>query len=126
MLTEPQKRWVAALRGGEFKQCRGQLSKNGGYCCLGVVCEIFREELSLEKHELTFGDGYSYNESYQYLPCKVKEYLALNTTEGYFRKKDGKGEYLSNLNDDGASFEEIADIIEENADQIFTKETKSE
>ena len=119
MLTEPQKKWLAALRSGEFQQCQGQLSKDGGYCCLGVACEIFREELSLEKHELTSRNGYSYNESYQYLPEKVREYLALNTIQGFFRKKDGKCEYLSNLNDNGKTFKEIADIIEENADQIF-------
>lgn len=29
--------WIKALRSGEFKQCRGHLSKNGRYCALGVL-----------------------------------------------------------------------------------------
>lgn len=40
--------WVAALRSGEYKQCRGQLEKSPhetkeGYtaqCCLGVLCRV--------------------------------------------------------------------------------------
>ncbi len=32
--------WIAALRSGKYKQARGKLKKDGGYCCLGVYCEI--------------------------------------------------------------------------------------
>lgn len=31
--------WIAALRSGRFEQGRGALH-NGGYCCLGVACEL--------------------------------------------------------------------------------------
>ena len=36
-----RKAWVEALRSGKFRQTRQQLkSRNGAYCCLGVLCEV--------------------------------------------------------------------------------------
>jgi hypothetical protein len=33
-------KWVAALRSGKYRQGTGRLrTKDGGYCCLGVLCE---------------------------------------------------------------------------------------
>jgi len=34
------KKWVKALRSGKYKQSREMLKNSGGYCCLGVLCEI--------------------------------------------------------------------------------------
>ena len=34
------KRWVSALRSGEFKQGKGALEAKGKHCCLGVLCEL--------------------------------------------------------------------------------------
>jgi hypothetical protein len=43
------RRWVDALRSGEFEQTQGQLGKVGQdgvkrYCCLGVACEVAAQE----------------------------------------------------------------------------------
>jgi hypothetical protein len=32
--------WVAALRSGKYTQEVGYLHPSGGYCCLGVLCEV--------------------------------------------------------------------------------------
>ena len=37
---EVVKRWVAALRSGEYKQTQGQLWSGDGFCCLGVLCDL--------------------------------------------------------------------------------------
>lgn len=35
------RRWVKALRSGEYKQATGGLrSEAGGFCCLGVLCDV--------------------------------------------------------------------------------------
>jgi hypothetical protein len=34
------RKWVEALRRGDFKQTTGRLYLDGSYCCLGVVCAI--------------------------------------------------------------------------------------
>lgn len=37
-MTQAQKdQWLAALRSGDYHQCKGHLYKGGGYCCLGVL-----------------------------------------------------------------------------------------
>lgn len=42
MNKENVKKWVAALRSGEFEQCKHRLADGkGAYCCLGVV-EVLR------------------------------------------------------------------------------------
>lgn len=97
MDAELKAKWVKALRSGEFKQARGFLQKDGGYCCLGVLCLI--AGISVDR---------------------------LETQEGYADIFDliGSDEVsrgLSSLND-GSRFEnlhphtfpEIADYIEKN------------
>lgn len=38
---ELKRKWVAALRCGLYKQVTGVLQDGvGGYCCLGVLCDI--------------------------------------------------------------------------------------
>jgi hypothetical protein len=32
--------WVRALRSGEYRQVKGVLHRDGGYCALGVLCSI--------------------------------------------------------------------------------------
>lgn len=38
------RKWVDALRSGEFKQGTGRLRTGDSYCCLGVACEIAKRE----------------------------------------------------------------------------------
>lgn len=40
-----KKKWVAALRSGEYKQCRGRLKRGDSYCCLGVLRELAPPEI---------------------------------------------------------------------------------
>lgn len=32
--------WIKALRSGDYKQTRGTLKDNKGFCCLGVLCDL--------------------------------------------------------------------------------------
>jgi hypothetical protein len=47
--------WLAALRSGKYKQAKGTLQNENGYCCLGVACEILIPE---DKQEKSFMDKY--------------------------------------------------------------------
>lgn len=38
------KKWVAALRSGEYSQGRGRLRKGDTFCCLGVACDLYAKE----------------------------------------------------------------------------------
>lgn len=39
-----KRKWVKALRSGEYAQCTGALYSGGAYCCLGVLHEITQKE----------------------------------------------------------------------------------
>ena len=45
MNKEVKDKWVAALKSGKYKQGRGQLNGESGYCCLGVLTEVYIEQM---------------------------------------------------------------------------------
>ena len=49
MSIELQREWVEALRSGKYKQETGALHIAGGYCCLGVLCEVLTEKGKLSR-----------------------------------------------------------------------------
>lgn len=38
--AELRDRWVRALRSGDYKQTKGRLRTESGFCCLGVLCDL--------------------------------------------------------------------------------------
>ena len=41
-LNELQRKWLEALRSGNYTQCYSVLrGAVGGYCCLGVLCDVY-------------------------------------------------------------------------------------
>jgi hypothetical protein len=93
--------WIADLRSGP-KQRTGRLGDDEkGYCCLGRLHVV----LGLS----TYG--------YRYLSAEAMELSGVKTSTGYFGDSNG-GFCLSQFNDEGLTFEEIADIIEENWERL--------
>lgn len=117
-MNDNAKKWVAALRSGEYKQGTGQLAGlyKGGYkyCCLGVLCEVYQKEVGglivEEKYRKKSYSGYAL-----VLPPIVQEWVGLRTEEGNFHD----GETLSFENDNGQTFEEIASLIESEPEGLF-------
>lgn len=115
--------WLAALRSGEYKQGRGALSSDGEYCCLGVLCDIMVKQLDLElevKEDVECctqcKNKVSYDGATSFLPRKVAEAAGIDPqgklpTVHY---TNGEGfDTLFALNDEGASFNYIANVIED-------------
>lgn len=127
--------WVKALRSGRFKQTQRTLSKIDGlersYCCLGLLCELSEEGEWIRDQR----DGRS---SYVF-PGKRNEHVRYDAIIWQFedqapnRRTPRIGEVvdlikakiveagepdkcglsaLTNMNDGGSSFEEIADFLE--------------
>jgi hypothetical protein len=119
------KQWVEALRSGQYEQGKGNLNKNGKFCCLGVLCEL----LELEKGFDESGEGKtiyilpSGQESGTWLPGDLGNSFKLNEDSPSWLRWQG---YLANLNDgrppssygepgeEPKTFQEIADVIEAN------------
>ena len=47
MKPEIKERWLIALRSGNYQQGKGQLKDGDRYCCLGVLCDIVKDEVHI-------------------------------------------------------------------------------
>lgn len=98
MDAELKKKWVEALRSGEYKQGTGWLRKNDKFCCLGVLAAVNGDPLALGAdtlHRSRRGSASKYG-----------------YWENLIESEDEVA--LVNMNDQGDSFAEIADYIEAN------------
>lgn len=114
-MNDNAKAWVAALRSGEYSQGKHALRTDEGFCCLGVACDIsglgeWNERLGFEWEQ----DGEGYEEQ-SLLPNHVMEWLGLTSHDGTINDMTT----LASKNDKGWTFAEIADVIEENAGELF-------
>lgn len=117
MDSEIKKGWVKALRSGSYIQGKNYLHQRirenekevEKFCCLGVLCEIVKEKLNLGV-SLHYG-AYFYDEEKHYLPKKVLENLFQN--EEIHLKVEERFYRPAVLNDNGFTFSQIADLIEE-------------
>lgn len=115
MNPEVKAEWVAALRSGQYMQGTNNLRTERGFCCLGVLCDL------AVKHEIipAPGRGTAYPHVYRYgfdskfLPEAVRMWAGLPDTDPDVHRENETNS-LSVMNDGGCTFEEIADVIEEN------------
>lgn len=103
MNKKQAKKWIDALRSGEYTQGYEQLQSAEGYCCLGVLCKI---NIPLEKQELLW--GYLYGATPKDQSNTLQWIRDVN-----FEMWTKTNHSFSQLNDiDGATFDEIADLIQ--------------
>jgi hypothetical protein len=115
MKKDIKKRWLKALRSGEFKQGSGALrTTSDEFCCLGVLCELAVQDGVVESTP-SHGRDYLYGKGMHtaYPPPEVLEWAGLDTADHAVavRTKDNPYRTLASLNDSGASFKEVAAVI---------------
>lgn len=113
--------WVKALESGKYRQWRGALTQIKGkrmkHCCLGVACLLYSKQI--EKLVVTTAaDKRQYDGEEAILPPKVAEALGLNHADSEFTNGKVKCQ-LSELNDNGHSFKEIAELIRSQPPGLF-------
>lgn len=129
MKPEVKEKWVNALRSGEYSQSGGYLRTASGYCCLGVLCDLYVKETndSWEFDDETFVSeddpnmdpwDYFYLEGEsEFVPPLVRKWAELDAADPYIKVENEDGsvsnEQLVVLNDNGMSFSQLADLIEE-------------
>jgi hypothetical protein len=103
MNAELKQKWLAALRSGEYKQCRTSLRKqDNSFCCLGVLYDV--SGTSWEPRQ-DFGDYISSDGEVVFLSEEMLAATGISQDEQNI---------LWRMNDrDRASFSEIADYIEQ-------------
>jgi hypothetical protein len=123
MKADIKAKWVADLRSGKFPQTDSVLRNDEGYCCLGVLCDLYSRETGVEW--LHNKGDYSMHGNNTTLPIEVRAWAKLaDEFGGYVEVETDEGgaanpSYLANpslteLNDSWAyDFKMIADVIEQ-------------
>ena len=106
---------IKALRSGKYAQARGCLREGKSFCCLGVACDISGINEWMNDYE----NFYRYFDSIDILPEKVRSYYGFVSADGGFNYLT-RSTSLSALNDNGHSFEQIANIIEKEPRGLFS------
>lgn len=113
MNKEVIKKWVDALRSGEYIQGRGALrSIHNRFCCLGVLCDLHCQEFNNK------WDGVEYLDEQFFLPVQVLDWVGLSPSRAkaqgnLINDPEIEGKRLSRCNDEiDYSFLQIADLIE--------------
>lgn len=110
MDQELRTRWLEALRSGKYTQGKERLKTrnddgSASHCCLGVLAEVMGvpsalpNSLAVRSYRFDFGNGVT-----------DTAYLPGDLVPGLNQQNQS---LLADMNDEGKSFDEIADYIEE-------------
>jgi hypothetical protein len=128
-------KWLEALRSGEYKQGRDCLhnTSDDTFCCLGVLTDLYQKEQTKNKKkklkESVDSDAYTthtvYTEVFEQNGSVIRKSengVLLRSVAMWAGLNDqnpdivvnGSYRTVAELNDEGKSFKEIADLIEKN------------
>ena len=122
-----KQKWVEALTSGEYSQGKGCLNNGqGGFCCLGVLTDLYVKEHGLEWEFIEYEDTPSFDGEAYITPLDVQAWSGIYTKVPYlpfaeranFIGKDPEpipeadiSTSIAALNDEGITFPQIADLI---------------
>jgi len=125
MNSQIKQKWIDALRSGKYHQGQSKLYSGDGFCCLGVLCDIYANQvgdITWEKRNPNgrFDDDkwdyWYFDDQSEVLPECVSKWAELDENDPVVTK-DIVGQdiitTLASLNDKGATFEDLAEVIEE-------------
>jgi hypothetical protein len=116
-----QTKWVKGLEGKlkrKYKQTQGALckvskSRHYSYCCLGVLCDIVKNQLNLnitKEYSGRYGSILVFDGRSGFLPDEVKNIVKIS----------GSGEAkLMDINDQSNNFKDVIKYIKENPEKVF-------
>ena len=106
-----KQKWLDALRSGQYEQTRANLRNKHGFCCLGVLCDLYVKEYT-DVNWVYQDSRYQLINNKATLPYEVREWAKLKESNPLVKSGDGLTS-LAELNDGGKTFNEIAQVIEE-------------
>lgn len=107
-----QQKWIAALRSGRFLQGKARLctvtpGEDRRHCCLGVAAELFCDD---------------WNPACGGAPLDVIRSLCLRSDSARLQDETLDGcRFLTDANDRGHTFAEIADFCEQHPEAVFVE-----
>ncbi len=121
MKKEIKEQWIKALRSGEYRQARGKLCKvngkgNKSFCCLGVLTDIAIKSGEVNGGWRVYDNTMIYDTSFALLSRNIIKWAGMTgvDTDGeiYYENCRVSPIVLATKNDKGASFKQIANIID--------------
>ena len=127
MNPEVKQKWIDALRSGKYEQGSEKLRSVSGYCCLGVLCDLYAQEHNTEwefrgyeETNLQPKDYWYFGEQSEFLPDFVMEWAELKLNCPVVKidvEEDDEdpwfyNEGLADLNDSGYTFMDLSKLIE--------------
>jgi hypothetical protein len=124
MKADIKTKWVAALLSNKYEQTEGVLRNSYGFCCLGVLCDLYSQETGEEWWGMGYG-GFAMHGADSVLPEQVRVWAGLPHEHGGYvavSKSYDEGEEttvysapsLTELNDQwNYDFKQIAEVIEQ-------------
>ena len=128
MNPEVKQKWIDALRSGKYEQGSERLRSVTGYCCLGVLCDLYAQEHDVEwefrgnaETNLQLQDYWYFGDQSQFLPESVMNWAGLRNHNPQVRidveDNDEDNWYyqdeIANVNDSGYTFNDLSKLIEE-------------
>lgn len=132
MNSKIKEAWINALRSGEYNQGREKLRGADGFCCLGVLCDLYAKEHNTEWDFRSYDersgeenpqqyDYWYFEDQSEFLPESVMKWAELETNNPVVRvdvedNEDEDNRYyqdqIANVNDTGYNFLQIANLIQ--------------
>lgn len=112
-MPSPKEQWIQALQSGEYPQTTGHLHTKNGYCCLGVLCDIYEKQTGQGEW-----DGrqnsivYSFKLPSAKLPSAAGVHFPPNEVLNWVESPQSVIEGLAGINDKGGTFAEIVEILQ--------------
>lgn len=116
------KKWVKALRSGEYKQtphalCKEDKDGNCSFCCLGVLAELYVQE---NNDKVCWGKRSKLDSALSIhglrgsLSKEIMKWSGLKTEGGTIKTKYIDSQLFRLNDEEGKSFKQLANIIEKN------------
>lgn len=117
--------WINELESGRYKQGKQSLrNEKDQFCCLGVYCDILAKKgLGKWEHDEQIGWKYTFKDESEegVLPSTVAD-LGFKSDQGIMYNSGTYGNrFLTQANDEGRSFKEIAKVIRNNCVELPTE-----
>jgi hypothetical protein len=110
-------KWIAALRSGDYKQCRGQLrTRRNEFCCLGVLCNLHAQEhpeIAAKQERVEYYIGAEALPPVDVMTWAFKDYVSGWGSCSAKVEIPQLATNLAKLNDRGKTFKQIANLIED-------------
>ena len=115
MKQDVKAQWLTALRSGEYAQGSQRLRRSDDtFCCLGVLCDLAVKAGVIEEPVQEFNMGsymYGSQQNSAFLPDEVANWADVDRFGQKYDDPEAVRD-LAKMNDDGETFEAIADVIE--------------